>query len=224
MTRHTTRERHQMPQIRAAAAVQPLWLHLRSRRLNWIALVLPVLAGFTTWAADWLVAWTDHGGATARPPVAVAIPLIVAVLLAMTLAGADVGLERSVPRLTAQFRTVHAVATVAVCGSLLALAVTYQPEVFGALALVRNTLGLFGLVLLTTGLLTVQLNWAPAFGYALVVYFSQPTPTAAGVEWWGWAMQPGRLDASWIVAIGLLTTGVLAYALRGPVVSDLRRG
>jgi hypothetical protein len=221
---HPTSERHQMPRIRAVAAAQPVWLHLRSRGLMWIALVLPVLAGLTAWAANWLVAWPGHGGAIARPPVAVGIPLIVAVLLAVTLAGADVGLERSVPRLTTQLRMVHAAAAVAVCSSLIALAATYQPEVFGALALVRNTLGLFGLVLLTTGLLTVQLNWAPAFVYALVVYFSQPAPTAAGVEWWGWAMQPGRFDASWIVAVGLLTTGVLAYALRGPVVSDTRRG
>jgi hypothetical protein len=199
-------------------------LHLRSRHLNRVALTLPFLAGFTAWAANWLVAWPGHGGPAARLPVAVAIPLIVAVLLAVTLAGADVGLERSVPRLTGQLRAVHALAAVAVSSSAIAMAVTYEPQIFGAGALVRNTFGLFGIVLLTSALLSVQLNWAPAFGYALVVYFSHRAATAAGVEWWGWAMQPGRLDASWIVAIGLLTSGVLAYALRGPVVGDPRRG
>jgi hypothetical protein len=199
-------------------------LHLRSRRLTWVVLALPVLAGFTAWAANWLVAWPGHGGATARPPVTVAVPLIVAVLLAVTLVGADVGLDRSVPRLTSRLRVVHAFVAVAVPSALIAVAITDQPQVFGAQALVRNTLGLFGLVLLTSGLLSVQLNWAPAFIYALVVYFSQPTATAAGVEWWGWAMQPGQLDASWIVAIALLATGLGAYGLRGPVDSDLRRG
>jgi hypothetical protein len=208
----------------AVATTHPLWLHLRSRRLQWIAPALPVLAGLTAWAASLLVAWPGLGGASARPPVAVGVPLIVAVLRAMTLAGDDVGLERSVPRLSARLRAVHAVIVVVVGSSLIAGAVLYQPEVFGAQAVVRNTIGLFGAVLLTSALLSVQLNWAPAFGYALVVYFSQPSNTAGGVEWWAWAMQPGGWDASWIVAVTLFATGLLAYALRGPVVTDLRRG
>jgi hypothetical protein len=214
----------QVARTSASATAHPLWLHLRSRRVNWIAAGVPVLAGLTGWAANWLMAWPGHGAAIARPPVAVAAPLIVCALLAVTLAGADVGLERSVPRLTARSRMVHAVVAVALCSSLLAVAVTAQPQVFGAQALIRNTVGLFGLVLLTSALLSVQLNWGPAFGYALIVYFRQPPDTASGVQWWAWAMQPGRPDASWIVALGLLATGLVAYGLRGPVDSDTRRG
>jgi hypothetical protein len=200
----------------------PLWLHLRARHLPRVALALPVLAVLSGWAASWLAAQPDQGAA-ARSPVTTAAPLVVAILLAVTLAGADVDLDRSQPRLTARLRAFHALAAVAVGSSLLALAVTEQPRVFGAHAMARNTLGLFGIVLLASARLSFQLTWVPVFTYTAVAY-SASHGTSNGGVWWAWLMQPGKVDPSWIVAVALLVAGSLVYARRGPVETDGRLG
>jgi hypothetical protein len=194
----------------------PIQLHLRARHLTRVAGVLPVLAVLTGWVAHLLITWPGHGGAAARPPVTTMAPLVVVLLLGMTLAGADVELDRSQPRLSNGLRAIHALSAAAVGSSLLALSVTQQPQLFGALALARNTLGLLGVVLLASALLSPQLIWVPAFGYAAAVHVGAPYPAGSGAAWWAWVMQPGRLDPAWIVAIALLVAGTIVYTVRGP--------
>lgn len=186
-------------------------LHLRERRMGWVALGLPALTATAWWSAGWLSSRPYFGGADARVPVVAFASLLAAVLISLTLAGADIDLTRTASRLTARHRAVHsAVAATAVC-ALLALVATDTPQTFGSYALIRNSLGLIGMVLLATAVLPAALTWAPAFVYTLVIYLAAPSGQGHGAQWWAWIVQPGDPDPSWVVAIVLLATGVVLY-------------
>lgn len=191
-------------------------LHLRARRVGSVALGLLILTIASWWAADWLASRTYFGGAVARPPVAGLAPLMAAVLVSLTLAGADIDLDRTTSRLTARYRTAHTVVAVTTVCTLMALAATDTPQTFGSYGLIRNSLGLIGMVLLAATVLPAALAWAPAFTYSFAIYLAAPRTPQAGSPWWAWSMQPGGLDPSWIVASALLAAGAAAYALRGP--------
>ena len=190
-------------------------LHLRERRMGWVALSLPVLTGVAWWSASWLTTRTFFSGAVARVPVVAFAPLLAAILVSLTLAGADTDLTRTASRLTTRHRAVHgAVAAIAVC-ALLALAATDTPQTYGSYALIRNGLGLTGMVLLAATLLPAALTWAPALVYTFVIYLAAPSDQGRGAPWWAWVMQPGDLDPSWAVAITLLATGLALYTRHG---------
>ena len=192
------------------------WLHIRARRIGWASLCLAALACLAWGAAQWLGSQPHLGGPQARPPVTSLAPLIAALLASLTLNGADVELERSVPRLTAGWRIAHALAAVVIACWVLGLVATHHPQEFGSYALVRNTAGLLGMVLFAVTVLPPNLSWAPAFTYSLLIYLAAPRTTSAGSQVWAWPMQPGPLGASWIVAAGVLAAGVSAYSIRGP--------
>ena len=193
--------------------MSPLWLHLRARHLTGVTLALPLVVVLTQEVAQRLV--VEPGGAAARLPVTAVAPLVVTVLLSLTLAGADVELDRSQPRLTWRLRAGHTLAALAVAGSALAVTTLEEPQVYGAGAMVRNAVGLFGLILLSTGLWSPRANWVPAFAYTVAVSAVAPDPSS-GAAWWAWLIQPGRLDPSWIAAVALLTAGLIVYVRRGP--------
>lgn len=198
------------------AADRSGWLHIRARRIGWASLCLAALACLAWGAAQWLSSRPDLGGPQARPPVTSLAPLIAALLASLTLNGTDVELERSVPRLTARWRTAHALAGVVLACSVLGLVATQHPQDFGSYALVRNTAGLLGMVLFAVTVLSPNLSWAPAFTYSLLIYLAAPRTTSAGSQVWAWPMQPGPFGVSWIVAAGILAAGIAAYSIRGP--------
>ncbi|MEJ5913134.1 hypothetical protein [Pseudokineococcus sp. 1T1Z-3] len=193
-----------------------LWLYLRARHVGWVAMALLLLTAASWWATGWLSTRTYFGGAWARPPVVGLSPLLAAVLVSATLVGADTDLDRTAPRITAQWRAVHATTAALIPTVLLALVATDTPQTFGSYALMRNSLGLTGIVLLTATIIPTVLAWAPALTYVLVAYLAAPrTPTAAA-QWWAWPIQPGGPDPSWIVATSLLAAGLAAYTRYGP--------
>lgn len=199
-------------------------LHLRERRMGWVALGLLALTVTAGWSAGWLSTRPYLGGADARVPVVAFASLLAAVLISLTLAGADVDLTRTASRLTARHRAVHgAVAAAAVC-ALLALVATDTPQTFGSYALIRNSLGLIGMVLLAAAILPAALTWAPALVYTLVIYLAAPSGQGHGAQWWAWIVQPGGPDPSWVVSIALLATGVVLYARGGSRRTALQPG
>lgn len=187
----------------------------RARHLPATVLWIAAAAVGAWRAGDWLASQPDLSGPAARVPVAVGAPLLVTVLLTRTLVGGDPDLERTAPRFTPVFRTVHALLGAIVAALALALALLADPAVFGAAAVVRNTLGLVGLTLIAAVLAPVQLAWAPAVLVAFATYLAAGHAQGAGVAWWGWLVRPGGADASWVVAGVLLALGACLYARRG---------
>lgn len=201
---------------RGAAIRRGEALHVRARHLYWAILGLLLLSVASWEVARWLTSRPYFGGPSARTPVAVLAPLLAAVLVSTTLAGADVDLERSTARLSPRWRTLHACAAALVPSALLAATAIDEPQLWGSYALVRNTVGLVGLVLLTATVLPAMVTWAPAFTYVVVVYLAAPQTPTPGSTWWAWPMQAGALDPSWVCAGLLLTAGVTGYGLLGP--------
>lgn len=197
-------------------------LHLRGRRAGWVVIGVLVLAAVSWWSAGWLASRTYFDGPLARPPVAVLAPLVAAVMVSATLAGGDIELDRTAARLTATHRAAHALVAAVTVAAVLGAVATDTPETFGSYALIRNSLGLIGLVLLAAAFLSAGLAWAPALTYSVVVYLAAPRTPRAGSSWWAWPMQRGGPDPSWLVAVALLAAGVTAYAWRGPRGADDR--
>lgn len=191
-------------------------LHLRVRRAGWVALGPLLLAAASWWSANWLATCTYFDGPLARPPVAVLAPLIAAVMVSTTLAGSDIELDRTASRLTSPRRAAHALVAAVTVAAVLGVAATNALATFGSYALIRNSLGLIGLVLLAASLMPAVLAWAPALTYSVTVYLAAPRAPHAGSPWWAWPMQSGGPDASWVVALALLVAGLTAYSIQGP--------
>ncbi|NJP31941.1 hypothetical protein [Micromonospora thermarum] len=149
-------------------------------------------------------------------PVAVLAPLLAAILLTTTLAGTDVLLERSTPRLTRGRRMTHASMAMMLCCLPLAVAGAAVLDDAATLAMLRNALGFSGMTFLSATVIRVQAAWMPVLGYGLVSMATAPRDTAKGAAWWAWMVQPGQPNVSWVVAAVLVVAGVTAYVRRGP--------
>lgn len=192
-----------------------MWLHIRARHLHWVTLSLLVLSLVSWEASQWLASRPSLDGPDARTPVAVLAPLLAAMLVSMTLAGPDVDLERSTARIHPWWRALHACGAAVVPSALLAATAIDQPQMWGSYALVRNSAGMVGAVLLTATVLPATLTWAPTFTYVIVIYLAAPHTATPGSTWWAWPMPPGALDPSWVCASILLTAGTIGYGMLG---------
>lgn len=192
-----------------------LRLHLRARGA--LAFAVGVLAVATTgwFAADWLVHREWLGGADARIPIIAAAPLLAAVLSATSLGGADEDLERTTAVPWRVVRTVHVLVIAAIIGFALALIGLWEPHIYGAFELVRNVLGYLGMITAAAVVLGARLAWAPAFGYAAVVYLAAPKPLGSGTAWWTWPLQPWGTHAAAWVAGGIFVVGLALYSWFG---------
>lgn len=190
-------------------------LHARARRLPLAAVALVGVA-LAAWAAEvWASGLADRG-AFELVTVAVFAPLAAAVVLSVTLSGADVDLEHTSPRLSAGGRARRAVGTVLVAGLVLGAVAVLEPAGAPSAVLVRNVAGLLGAVLLAVTVLPPATAWVPALLYAGFTYLITPAPPPVASAWWSFLVQPQRPDASWLVAAALLVCGAAAYAVRGP--------
>lgn len=197
------------------------WRHVRARWLDLVALAAVAVALVCGWAARWASAQEElvrADGSLVRLPVVALGSVVVAVLLSVGLHGAEPELEASTPRLSAARRGAHALLA-AVLGCAATAAAMPHVQEFGAAAMVRDVVGLLGLVLLATVLAPPALSWAPALGYGTLVFLAGPRGTAHGAPWWAWTLQAGGPDPSWLVAGALLGAGVVAYAVRGPALA-----
>lgn len=188
----------------------------RARDVGPVAVAIGLTALLVWGAGIWLSTRPSFSGAFARPPVAVGGPLLVAVLVSRTLAGDDVDLERTTPRLTTGFRAVQALVVLALPALVLASTLLDHPGTFGAAAVVRNTVGLVGLTLLAAAAGPARLAWVPATILTFATYVAGGHAEGAGAAWWAWLVRPGGWDASWVAAAAFCGTGWACFALRGP--------
>ncbi len=198
------------------AGLNGLRLHFDARRARLVAFGVMLLGLVSGFAAEWLSSSSAFDGPVARTPVVVLSPCVAAILASLTLAGADVDLDRSVAVLRPKERVIHALVVSAMITLSLALSALTEPLLWGSLALIRNSIGLMGLVLLSASKLPAPLVWSPALVYVLSVYTIAPSDGSAGSKWWAWPLQSGSLDASWMSAALLFATGLMTYGLHGP--------
>ncbi|MEV0158337.1 hypothetical protein AB0H57_32285 [Micromonospora sp. NPDC050686] len=192
-----------------------LTLHLRSRGAPTFLVGVGVIALLAWAAGTWLATRPYFDGPAARVPVVALAPLLAALLLGPTLAGADEDLERSTPLPWRAWRAGHLLVAALITAMALSLAGLQAPDTYGAHALVRNALGCIGLVAGGAALLGVRLAWLPAFGYVCAVYAAAPRQTNAIVAAWAWPIQPSTTSASWLTAVTILALGAAAYLHRG---------
>jgi hypothetical protein len=165
--------------------------------------------------ADWLAHREWLGGADARIPVVVAAPLLGAVLASTGLGGADDDLDRTGAVRWRLIRAVHVVSVCALVGGALALVALWEPRTYGAFELVRNAVGYVGMVAGAAVVIGARLAWAPAFGYAAVVYIVAPQPLLSGAAWWSWPLHPWSTELAAWVAGGLFVAGLVLYVRFG---------
>ncbi|MEE6260618.1 hypothetical protein [Plantactinospora sonchi] len=192
-----------------------LRLHLWSRGGTTFLVGVVVVAVLGWLAATWITSRPYFSGPAARIPVVALAPLLGAMLLGPTLGGADEELERGTPLPWPRWRLGHVLFGTTLLGGTLALTGLRAPEIFGAYALLRNTLGCVGLIAGTAVLLGARLAWVAAFGYVCAVYAAAPRQIGGAAGVWAWPTQPSTVEASWLVAVGLFLLGTTAYLCRG---------
>jgi hypothetical protein len=204
-----------------------LTLHLRSRGAPTFLAGVGVIALLAWAAGTWLASRPYFDGPAARVPVVALAPLLAALLLGPTLAGADEDLEHSTPLPWRAWRAGHLLVAVLVTAMALNVAGLRAPDTYGAHALMRNTLGCIGLVAGGVVLLGARLAWLPAFVYVCAVYAAAPRQTGVVVAAWAWPIQPSTITASWLTAATIFIVGAAGYVhagSRAPAVRRFRSG
>ncbi|MET7753674.1 hypothetical protein ABZT27_03050 [Streptomyces sp. NPDC005389] len=189
-------------------------LYLRSRALPGALAALVGTAAAAAWAAWWLESLPDFDHA-ARLPVVVLGPLLAAAAIGTSLHTPSDELDRTAVRAWWPRRLAHVLAPAVLAVVLLALAVPGHAEEFGALAAVRNTLGLVGVTAAAAAVVGARLSWLPSAFFVGTVYLAAPPAPGGGAQWWAWVMQPGPQAGAWTVAVGALVAGTGLYAWRG---------
>lgn len=194
-------------------------LYLRCRGVPVFVVGVAVVALLAWMAADWLANREWLGGPDARIPVVAAAPLLGAILAAGGLGGADEELDRTGAVPWRLIRTVHVVTALVLVAVALAVTGLWEPRTYGAFELVRNTAGYIGMVAGAAVLIGVRLAWAPAFGYAAIVYITAPKPLRDDTAWWTWPLQPWSTELAAWVAGGVFVAGAILYTRFGPRVA-----
>lgn len=192
-----------------------LRLHLRARGGAGFTVGLAAVAVLACATAQWLSTRPSFDGPGARVPVVVFAPLLAALLLGPTLAGADEDLERGTPVPWRRWRAAHVLLAAAAIGGVLALAGLPAPDVFGAHALIRNALGCTGLVVGAAVLLGARLAWLPAFCYVCGAQAAAPRQPGGAAGVWAWPVQPSTVGVSWWAAGALFVIGAVGYLTVG---------
>ncbi|RQW99374.1 hypothetical protein [Micromonospora inaquosa] len=200
-----------------------LTLHLRSRGAFTFLVGVGVIALLAWAAGTWLASRPYFDGPAARVPVVALAPLLAALLLGPTLAGADEDLEHSTPLPWRAWRAGHLLVAAVVTAVALILAGLRAPDTYGAHALVRNALGCIGLVAGGAVLLGARLAWLPAFVYVCAVYAAAPRQTSVVVAAWAWPVQPSTITPSWLTAATIFAVGAAGYVHGGSRASAGRR-
>jgi hypothetical protein len=190
-------------------------LHLKARGVPLFLVGLLLVGLLAAVVANWLAARPSLTGAGARIPVVMVAPLLAAVLLGPSLAGADETLERSVAVRWPLIRIGHLTAASALILAALLASGFPEPAVYGLHALARNTLGCVGLVAGAAALLGARLAWLPAFVYICGIYAAAPPRDGGWEEVWAWPAQPSNTAVSWLTALAAFTLGAALYTRRG---------
>ena len=107
-------------------------------------------------------------------PVASIAPALVTVLPARTLAGNDVTLEQSQPRTRTTLYAAHALGLITVSTLTAAAVGPTLLDSNGGSAMIRNSLGLAGLILASAAVLRTAATWIPVTGYTVLFSWLHP--------------------------------------------------
>jgi len=91
----------------------------------------------------------------------------------------------------------------------------WEPAMYGAHVIIRNVLGCFGVVAVSTVILGARLARAPVIGYVATVYLAAPKPARTATAWWTWPIKPATSSLAWWTAIALFAVGLGPYARFG---------
>ncbi|WP_406062111.1 hypothetical protein OG462_29200 [Streptomyces sp. NBC_01077] len=209
--RHT---RTEAALLRPNRPTRPLRLYLRSRAVPGALAALVGSTAVAAWAAWWLESLPsfDH---TARLPVVILGPLLAAATIGTSLHTPSDELDRTAVRAWWPRRLAHVLAPAALAVVLFALAVPGHAEEFGALAAVRNTLGLVGVTAGAAAVIGARLSWLPSAFFVGTVYLAAPSRPGGAAQWWAWVMQPGPQGGAWTMAVAAFVAGTGLYAWRG---------
>lgn len=188
-------------------------LYARSRGVP-LALALALLVGVSALgglAASFLES-RSYFGETARVPVMVGAAVAAVIVLGSTLSSQAGEIEAATPRPWPRWRAGHALAAAVVAVAILAPSLPVAD--FGAGALLRNAVGLWGLALVTAAVLGGALAWTLPLGYVLAVYLGAGLSTGNGQQVWAFVMAPSGEVAATVTALALLAVGTGAWALR----------
>lgn len=188
-------------------------LHLRARNTPLVGAGLIAVALLAWAVAHWLVTQEFSTGAQERWPVAALAPLLSAVLVSVGFAGADEELERTAAVRWRPIRLLQVMLATVAVGAALALTGLWEPRMFGAFELVRNTAAVVGAVALSAAVLGARLAWAPVAPYVLVIM--SVGPRNPGTAWWTWPVQPWASPLAVWSAATLLILGGAAYSWSG---------
>ena len=193
-----------------------LALYARARGLTWVVPTTVLAVAGAAYFASWLLARPAFGPME-RVPASVLGALAVAVVAAPGWHRVDDEVEGSVPRPRRRTELLLTLALVTAAAGLAVIAVPDHPSMRGGAELARNILGLSGLALVAGAVLGARLAWVLPFAWAAGSYFAVTRAYAEqpGHAWVGWLMFPATYPATWVVAGGLLTAGLAAYAWGG---------
>ncbi|MET7593762.1 MULTISPECIES: hypothetical protein [unclassified Streptomyces] len=190
----------------------PLVLYARSRALPMTAAVLVGAALLTLWAASRPETYLDP---YRRVPLLSLAPLAASAAVGVSLHSYARELDDTAVRPWWPRRLAHLLVLGALAALLLALAVPGRAEVFGAAAMVRNTLGAVGLTAAAAVVTGARASWLPTTLYLSSVYLSAASPRVRNETVLAWPLQSGPQPAAWGVALALFVSGSALCAWRG---------
>ncbi|MER5475074.1 hypothetical protein [Streptomyces sp. NPDC002685] len=193
-------------------ALRTLALYARSRGIPTTLAALAGAALLTVWVAGRPDAYLDP---YLRVPLVALAPLLASAVIGVSLHTYTRDLDDTAVRPWWPRRLAHLLVLSALAAALLALAVPGQSQVFGAAAMVRNTLGAVGLTATAAVLLGARLSWMPTTLYFGAVYLSASSPRVSNATVLAWFMQPGPQRAAWAAGLALFVIGTALCAARG---------
>ncbi|MEU1037197.1 hypothetical protein [Streptomyces sp. NPDC005907] len=190
----------------------PLVLYARSRALPVTVAALACAALLTLWAASRPETYLDP---YRRVPLLSLAPLLASAAIGVSLHSSTRDLDDTAVRPWWPRRLAHLLVLSVLAALLLALAVPGHAEVFGAAAMVRNTLGAVGLTAVSAVVFGARASWLPTTLYFSGVYLSASAPRVRNETVLAWPVQTGPQPGAWAVALALFVTGLALCAVRG---------
>ncbi|MBA2712694.1 MAG: hypothetical protein H0U55_03945 [Rubrobacteraceae bacterium] len=185
-------------------------LYLRSRLAGYAALIVAAVA-VLVWGAPYLQA--------AARTNAVLVPVLAPLACACVVgAGAHSPFgehERTAAYPLFGVRVAHLVGLIFWAGLLLVLGTSAAGEEPLRWECARNLGGLSGLAFLAARLVGGRLCWTAPVFYATVAPFVVRGPDETW-SWLAWVYRPGSDELSWVVALTLLTAGLVTVSLSQP--------
>jgi hypothetical protein len=187
-----------------------LLLYLRSRQVP-AALAAAVGSVAVLWSAS-----QATGDPTARTTFGLLAVAAGTAAAGGGLAGADVDLDRGAAIAWPPRRAAHVIAVGAATVGIVAATALTGDQLAPARQIVRDAVGMSGLVALGAATLGASRAWVVPLTWTLLVLLWAPTAAATHQQVLTWMLQPAASAPAAITASVLGVTGVLAYAILGP--------